>query len=391
MKEKVKVLSLFSSGGVAEAYFEDLGIEISLANEIDEERAKFYSHLYPKAQMITGDITNHILRKRLIDIAKINKINCILATPPCQGMSIAGSLDPLDKRNKLITYAIDVIKKLKPKYIMLENVPMQLVTKIRYKNKIVNIPEYIKFELQNSYNFNAENIIKTMDYGIPQMRKRNIFLLVRKDLGFMWNFPKLNKRIVSLKEALKNIPSLDPSLREGYEETLKMFPDFEKKKEKGLKISKYHYPPTHAKRHVIWMQRTPSGKTAFDNKYFYPQKSNAERIRGHYNHYRRHAWDKPSRSLTQNNGVISSLACVHPGYCIVEGDEKNRIYTDPRCFSIYELLIISSLPLNWNIPGWVNENFIRKIIGEGIPPLLVKYIFQELLSNLQITQNKLAS
>jgi len=391
MKEKVKVLSLFSSGGVAEAYFEDLGIEISLANEIDEERAKFYSQLYPKTQMITGDITNHILRKRLIDIAKINEINCILATPPCQGMSIAGSLDPLDKRNKLITYAIDVIKKLKPKYIMLENVPMQLVTKIRYKNKIVNIPEYIKSELQNSYNFNAENIIKTMDYGIPQMRKRNIFLLVRKDLGFMWNFPKLNKRIVSLKEALKNIPSLDPSLREGYEETLKMFPDFEKKKEKGLKISKYHYPPTHAKRHVIWMQRTPSGKTAFDNKYFYPQKSNAERIRGHYNHYRRHAWDKPSRSLTQNNGVISSLACVHPGYCIVEGDEKNRIYTDPRCFSIYELLIISSLPLNWNIPVWVNENFIRKIIGEGIPPLLVKYIFQELLSNLQITQNKLAS
>jgi DNA (cytosine-5)-methyltransferase 1 len=84
---------------------------------------------------------------------------------------------------------------------MLENVPMQLVTKIRYKNKIVNIPEYIKSELQNLYNFNTENIIKTMDYGIPQMRKRNIFLLVRKDLGFIWNFPKLNKRIVSLKEA----------------------------------------------------------------------------------------------------------------------------------------------------------------------------------------------
>jgi DNA (cytosine-5)-methyltransferase 1 len=391
MKEKVKVLSLFSSGGVAEVYFEDLGIEISLANEIDEKRAKFYSHLYPKAQMIIGDITNHILRKRLINIAKKNKINCILATPPCQGMSIAGSLDPLDKRNKLITYAIDVIKKLKPKYIMLENVPMQLVTKIKYKSKIINIPEYIKSELQNLYNFNTENMIKTMDYGIPQMRKRNIFLLVRKDLGFTWNFPKLNKRIVSLKEALKNIPSLDPSLREGYEETLKMFPDFEKKKEKGLKISKYHYPPTHAKRHVIWMQKTPPGKTAFDNKYFYPQKSNAERIRGHYNHYRRHAWDKPSRSITQNNGVISSLACVHPGYCVVDGDEKNRIYTDPRCFSIYELLIISSLPLNWNIPTWANENFIRKIIGEGIPPLLVKYIFQELLSNLQIMQNKLVS
>ena len=391
MREKVKILSLFSSGGVAESYFEDMGIEISLANEIDKERAKFYSHLYPKTQMVIGNITNPLLRKNLITTAKKNKINCILATPPCQGMSIAGSLDPLDTRNKLITYAIDIIKKLKPKYIMLENVPMQLVTKIKYKNKIVYIPEYIKLELEGLYNFNTENIIKAMDYGIPQMRKRNIFLLIRKDLGFVWNFPKLDKRIISLKEALKNIPSLDPLLREGYEETLKMFPDFEEKRKKGLKISKYHYPPKHAKRHVIWMQKTPSGKTAFDNKEFYPQKPNGERIRGHQNHYRRHSWNKPSRSLTQNNGVISSLACVHPGHCIIDGVERKRIYSDARCFSIYELLIISSLPLNWNIPEWANENFIRRIVGEGIPPLLVKYIFEELLLNLQIMQNRLAS
>ena len=63
MREKVKILSLFSSGGVAESYFEDMGIEISLANEIDKERAKFYSHLYPKTQLVIGKIPNPFLNK----------------------------------------------------------------------------------------------------------------------------------------------------------------------------------------------------------------------------------------------------------------------------------------------------------------------------------------
>ena len=391
MEEKIKVLSLFSSGGVAEAHLEDLGIEILIANEIKKDRCKFYKHLYPKTEMIEGDITNNLIKKRIIDQSFKKKINCIIATPPCQGMSIAGNMNKLDPRNQLITYGIELIKKIKPKYLMLENVPLQLTTKIEHKGKIVLIPDFIQEQLKDLYNFNNNFLVKTMDYGIPQMRKRNIFLLVRKDLNFFWNFPKPKNKIQNLKDALKNVPSIDPLLREGAEETFKMFPEFEKKRKIGLKTSKWHYPPTHAKRHVEWMMKTPSGKTAFDNKYYFPQKENGKKISGHYNHYRRHSWDKPSRSLTQNNGVISSLACVHPGYCIIEGNEKKRIYSDARCFSIYELLIISSLPLNWNIPKWAKENDIRKIIGEGIPSLLVKYIFEELQTNIQNKKDRLAS
>lgn len=379
MKEKIKVLSLFASGGVAEAHLKDIGIEILVANEIKTERCKFYKYIYPKTKMIDGDITKKSIKKEIIDSSISKKINCIIATPPCQGMSVAGNLNPLDKRNQLITYTIEIIKEIKPKFIFLENVPAQLTTKIEYKGKIILIPDFIRKELQSLYNFNEQVLVKTMDYEIPQMRKRNIFLLTRKDLNFNWNFPPKKKKIITLKDALKKVPSLDPLLREGYDETVNMFPDFELKKKIGAKLSKWHYPPTHSKRHVVWMQKTPSGNTAFDNKKFYPQKNDGTIISGHYNHYRRHSWDKPSRSLTQNNGVISSLACVHPGHCLIVGDEDKRIYSDPRCFSIYELLIISSLPLNWNIPDWIKENDIRKIIGEGIPSKLVKYIFKELL------------
>ena len=102
--------------------------------------------------------------------------------------------------------------------------------KIMKNGRTSMFPDFIQEQLKDLYNFNNNFLVKTMDYGIPQMRKRNIFLLVRKDLNFFWNFPKPKNKILNLREALKNVPSIDPYLREGAEETLKLFPEFEKKK-----------------------------------------------------------------------------------------------------------------------------------------------------------------
>ncbi len=77
-------------------------------------------------------------------------MNFIIATPPCQGMSVAGNRDPEDPRNQLISYAIDIIKRVSPDFVMLENVPRQLSTKIRIGGEIIKIPEYIKKNLRKS-------------------------------------------------------------------------------------------------------------------------------------------------------------------------------------------------------------------------------------------------
>ena len=379
---KIKGLSLFANVGVAEAYMKSIGIDILLANEIDIKRAEFYKHIYPEAEMIIGDIIDKNIREAIIEKSRKFEINFILATPPCQGMSIAGKMNDLDPRNQLIFYAVDVIKKVKPRFVLLENVPQQLKTKIKIDNQILLISEYIIKELSHDYNFNEDTLVRAMDYDVPQMRKRNIFLLTRKDTNIIWKFPPI-KEAIPLREALKGTPSLDPMLREGMELTLQKFPEFLNKSKQALNISKWHKPPIHSWKLVEWMIHTPSGCTAFDNKKFYPQKANEVMIHGHSNHYRRHDWNKPSRTITQNNGVISSLACVHPGYLINDdGTEEGRIYSDPRVFSIYELLIIMSLPKDWDIPSWAEDTFIRNVIGEGIPPKLVKNIMEELLSKL---------
>jgi DNA (cytosine-5)-methyltransferase 1 len=376
---RLKGISLFANVGVAETYLEEIGIDILLANELDEKRAKFYKHLYPNTEMIIGDITKNEIKQQLIIKAKKYSIDFLIATPPCQGMSLAGKMDPTDERNQLISYAIDIIKELKPKYILLENVPQLLKTKIKINNKLITIPEYIHFELDKYYSFAKQNLVSAMDYDVPQMRKRNLFLLSRKDQRYKWEIPN-PKQQITLREAIGDLPSLDPLLKEGLTETLKLFPDYLKKKELAEKTSKYHHPPIHAKKHAIAMMHTPSGKTAFDNEFYYPKKDNGERVNGHYNTYRRFDWDKPARTITQNNGVISSLCCVHPGrkYITQKGEV---LYSDPRCLSIYELLIVFSLPKNWNIPDWADDNFVRHVIGEGIPPLLVKNIASELIKN----------
>ena len=63
---ELKGLSLFANVGIAEAYLESLGAKVVLANEIDEERAKFYQAVYPHANMICGDITNTQVRQYLL-------------------------------------------------------------------------------------------------------------------------------------------------------------------------------------------------------------------------------------------------------------------------------------------------------------------------------------
>lgn len=378
INKRLRGLSLFANVGIAEAYLQEVGVDILIANELIEDRARFYSDIYQDSHMIVGDITNDELRTKIVDEAINKGVDFILATPPCQGMSMAGNRAEFDERNQLIYYAVDVVLRVKPKFVFIENVPTILRTKIVVNGETMLIPKYLHSVLAD-YHFNDETLVKAMDHGVPQMRERNIFLLVRNDIDLTWNFPKAQPHI-TLQEAIGDLPSLDPLLREGLDFTLEKFPSYEIKRAKGLEVSKWHYPPKHSWKQVEWMLHTPTGKSAIYNPVYYPQKANGIHVVAHHNHYRRMYWDKPARTITQNNGVISSLACVHPGRPFELNGEV--LYSDPRVLSIYELLIVSSLPKDWAIPDWASESFIRKVIGEGIPSKLVKEIMYSLICKL---------
>ena len=96
-------------------------------------------------------------------------------------------------------------------------------------------------------------------------------------------------------------------------------------------------------------------------------------IKSFHNTYKRLCWDVPCHARTTKSGEISSHNNVHPGRLKPDGT-----YSDARVLSMLELLIVASLPLDWNIPEWASDRFIRHAIGESVPPLLMKNVFKTL-------------
>ena len=372
------ILSLFANIGVAEAYLHDLGFNVVLANELEDRRAKLYSQIYPRTEVVTGDITNKKIFDSLVEKSKLLNVNFIMATPPCQGMSTAGVQDENDERNKLILYVIKIVKVLNPQFVFIENVPQFLITEIDYEKDKKPIPNIIEEELGRDYRIN-KYIIDTKNYSVPQMRQRAIFLLSKKSQKLEWNLPSQDDRILTMKDAIGHLPKLDPFIKDvSDEELLKIFPYFYERKKEALSISRWHIAPQHIKRQVIVMQHTPTGQTAFDNEIYYPIKKDGLPVKGYHNTYKRQNWDKPAYTITMDNRKISSQNNVHPGRIDYINENEEVIYSDARVLTLYEIMKIMSLPDDWNIPNNTSEQFLRRIIGEGIPPMFVKKVFQNL-------------
>lgn len=366
-------LSLFANVGIAETYLSDVGINITVANELLPQRAKFYQHLYPECNMICGDITDKEIFDSVIKEAKKTKVEFIIATPPCQGMSIAGQMDPEDPRNYLITYVVDAIKKLSPKYVLIENVFMQLQTTINYNGKKILIPELIDEAFGKEYHI-EKDVIDTKFYGVPQQRKRAIILLSQKSEE-KWTFPNKTSKIITLEDAIGDLPSLDPLVKE--KEYRYIFPLYEEKVKRGLEVSKWHFPKDHVWRNVEVMMHTPTGCSARQNPVYFPKKKDGTMVGGAPRTYMRMDWKKAAPTITIYNHTISSFQNVHPGRL----DPETGLYSDARVLTIFEMMRVTSLPDDWNIPDWAPNQLIRTVIGEGIPPLAVKKIVASLKLN----------
>lgn len=378
----MKVLSLFANIGVAEAYFEKIGVNVVVANELVERRAKLYSEIYPKTNMVCGDITNPEIMDRIVDESKRRGVEIVMATPPCQGMSTAGYQKDDDERNKLIGYVLDVVKKLHPRYVFIENVPLFLNTYIQIGNEKILIPELIKRELGKDYVIRMY-VVDVKDYGVPQMRERALLLLSEKSEMIQWELPEKEDKLLTMEEAIGSLPMLDPYVKDISDEERKiMFPHYEERKAQALKISPWHKPPHHIKRQVVAMQHTPTGCSAFDNDIYFPVKEDGKPVKGYHNTYSRQKWNVPAYTVTMDNRKISSQNNVHPGRLEYVNSAGEYIYSDARTLTLYELMIIMSLPHDWPVPIKTSEAFLRRIIGEGIPPLFVKKVFMKLVEGV---------
>ena len=351
-KQKINALSLFASSGIGEFYLDDININVKVANELLENRADIYQKLYPKSNMICGDITDSKIYKKIIKAAKKEKCNLVIATPPCQGMSVAGKMDKNDSRNTLIISAIDSILDLNADFALIENVVGMLKFVIKVGNKWIKITDYILSKLDNNYNISF-NIVNVADYGTPQSRKRAIILISKRNLKINWEIPDKEKHI-TVEEAIGHLPSLESEEKSDI---------------------KYHYAKKHKADHILWMKNTATGQTALNNKKYFPN-INGRKIKGFLTTYKRIRWDAPSPTITMCNGAVSSQNNVHPGR-----KNKDGTYSDARVLTLLELFLLMGLPSDPGFPEEATETQIRHVLGEAVPPILLKKILSQILLN----------
>ncbi len=348
MKKRLTGLSLFASAGIGETYFKDVGIDIKVANELLEKRADLYRAINPETTVVCGDITkDEVFSKILASCSK--KVDFILASPPCQGMSVAGknrnqTTMEADERNYLITYVVKAIKATNPDYILVENVPALLKLELQYAGKYRTVLDILQYEFGDQYEIDSM-VVDSADYGVPQTRLRAIIKMNRK--GKRWSWP-LKKDKITVRDTIGHLPSLEAGEHSEI---------------------KWHFARKHSKDNILWMKHTPTGKSAFSNPVYYPQKKDGTRVKGYESSYRRIKWDAPAPTITIRNDCIASQRNVHPGRLLPDGT-----YSDARVLTPLELMLLDSLPADWNIPDDTPELLIRQCIGESIPPLMLKEI-----------------
>ena len=343
-------LSLFSSAGIGETYIGEY-VSIKVANELLPNRSKLYSHFYPDVKMINGDIKNKNIFDRIINESKEHNVDFIYATPPCQSFSKAGKQQKNDDRDVLFTYIIDITLKLKPKYILIENVPEFIKLNITLNNITTTVLEVFEKELGKLYNINSD-IVDSSNFGTAQKRKRAILLLSLKT-GGGWNFPPKLQHIKTVRDAIEHLPSLESGESSDYHH--------------------WHRAKKHNDKHILWMKHTPSGKTAFDNAIGYYPSKDGRKIKGFTTTYKRISWDAPCPTITMANGSISSQNNVHPGNIKSDGT-----YDNARVLTVYELMLLTGLNDDWDIPDWANESLLRQVLGECVPPLLIKHLIDNI-------------
>ena len=261
INKRLKGISLFASAGIGETYFKDAGIDIMVSNELLERRAELYKAISPETTVVCGDITKDEVFEKIISSAP-KKVDFLLASPPCQGMSVAGKnrcQDTMeaDERNYLITYVVKAIQRTSPDYVLIENVPALLKLFLRYKGELRTVLDILKLEFGNEYDIDSK-VVDSSDYGVPQVRLRAIIKMHKFDKT--WNWPEIDNKKVTVREAIGHLPSLEAGEKSNI---------------------KWHFARPHKEENILWMKHTPSGKSAFSNPVYYPQKKDGTKIKGY--------------------------------------------------------------------------------------------------------------
>ena len=198
-------LDLFVGAGGLTSGFEQAGIKSLCGVDFVENACATLKINNPHIDVICGDLTLQETKEKIYNSLGKNNIDLIVGGPPCQGFSLAGKRFIDDPRNKLFKEYLDILKHLRPKAFLMENVDGM---KSMQQGKVYE--EIIRSFTEAGYNVEGR-LLMANEYGVPQKRKRLIIIGVRKDIPVFPSdlYPDKIDIIVTARDAicdLENVP-----------------------------------------------------------------------------------------------------------------------------------------------------------------------------------------
>ncbi|MGQ7387810.1 DNA cytosine methyltransferase [Streptococcus suis] len=389
-------IDLFAgAGGLSEGFYQK-GFNALVHLEIDKwacetlkTRMDFYGYKDSSKRVLQKDITDDDTLQVLDNIIKDEEVDVIIGGPPCQAYSTLGRAKDEngmqnDPRNFLFEHYVKVLNHYKPKFFVFENVTGMLTAKI----KDFKITDDITAKLGEFYNISNDLntcVLNSVNYGVPQIRKRVILIGVRKDINIdvedIYSSIKIThnevaglnnskKDPVTVKEAIYDLPFLYPGEgNDNIEFTYKLDNEYLKKiGDAKLQNLRHHVARKHNEKDIERYKYMALNKWTYKELLENKSYLDHEKPRVFSNSYTVQFWDKPSRTIIAHL-YKDGNQFIHPDY------RQNRTLT-PR-----EAARLQSFPDNFIFEGSRTESY--KQIGNAVPPLMAEAIAEGLLSVLK--------
>jgi DNA (cytosine-5)-methyltransferase 1 len=336
----MRVIDLFAGVGGLSLGFVKAGFDIVYANEYNKSIAAAYKLNHPNTFVDTTDITKLDFEKTFLKYE--GKIAVVIGGPPCQGFSQKGKRIGLeDDRNFMFRQFIKVVEITKPKYFVLENVSNILTAEGGYfKDEIINKFNELGFEVE-------AKILKAEQFGIPQIRRRAIFLGALGKLNF--SLPEGNGKKTSVHEAISDLPRLMSG--EGSEEqtyACKPKNSYQKLMRKNSIVVRNHFSTKHSSLALERLSLISVGDTKED----LPA------------HHRTKSIHSGTWTRLDPNGYAPTITTRFD----TPSSGQFTLPDQDRCLTVREAARIQSFPDDFIFIGTKSSQMLQ--VGNAVPPLL---------------------
>lgn len=341
-------IEIFSGAGGLGSGASMAGVDIAVAIEKDIYSLKTYKKNHPNVKTINKDI-------REITGKSISKKSpfIIFGGPPCQGFSLSNTKTRNDsnENNHLFLEFIRIVNELKPDWFLFENVAG--ISSYKNGETVIKLQEIFK---KNGYK-TTHNILYASDYGVPQARNR--FFMVGNKHEIEFEFPEKHKNRITVEQALADLPDL----------------------QNGDNIYELQYKKVKKNEFATLMRK--ESKKSLQN---YVSK-NKDYVLERYKHIKQgENWKAIPDSLMQNykdknnchSGIYKRLEADKPSVVIANYRKNMLIHPfQNRGLSVREAARLQSFSDDYYFEGSLMH--IQQQIGNAVPPLLAKAIFEQIL------------